>query len=75
MQSTESCLIGSSVSLVDRTSFALKYREGFRRETALDVDFRTAAFETLPWALRTSSRFAADRSSIEDPSVAPTPLA
>ena len=40
--------VGSSVSLVDRTSFAFMRREGIRRAIALDVDFRTAGFETLP---------------------------
>ena len=40
--------IGSSVSLVDRTSFAFMAREGIARAIALDADFRTAGFETLP---------------------------
>lgn len=40
--------IESSVSLVDRTSFALMRREGIERAIALDVDFRTAGFATLP---------------------------
>jgi predicted nucleic acid-binding protein len=40
--------IDSSVSLVDRTSFAFMRREGIARAIALDVDFRTAGFETLP---------------------------
>lgn len=40
--------IESSVSLVDRTSFAFMRREGIGRAIALDVDFRTAGFETLP---------------------------
>lgn len=40
--------IDSSVSLVDRTSFAFMRREGLDRAIALDVDFRTAGFETLP---------------------------
>ena len=40
--------IDSSVSLVDRTSFALMRREGIARAIALDADFRTAGFETLP---------------------------
>ena len=38
----------SSVSLVDRTSFAFMRREGIDRAIALDADFRTAGFETLP---------------------------
>jgi len=38
----------SSVSLVDRTSFAFMGREGIERAIALDADFRTAGFETLP---------------------------
>jgi predicted nucleic acid-binding protein len=38
----------SSVSLVDRTSFAFMRREGIKRAIALDIDFRTAGFETLP---------------------------
>jgi predicted nucleic acid-binding protein len=40
--------IESSVSLVDRTSFAFMRREGIGRAVALDVDFRTAGFETIP---------------------------
>jgi uncharacterized protein len=40
--------VGSSVSLVDRTSFAFMRREGIERAIALDADFRTAGFETLP---------------------------
>ena len=40
--------IDSSVSLVDRTSFAFMRREGIARAIALDADFRTAGFETLP---------------------------
>lgn len=40
--------IDSSVSLVDRTSFAFMRREGIVRAIALDADFRTAGFETLP---------------------------
>jgi predicted nucleic acid-binding protein len=40
--------IESSVSLVDRTSFAFMRREAIERAIALDVDFRTAGFETLP---------------------------
>lgn len=40
--------IESSVSLVDRTSFAFMRRQGIERAIALDADFRTAGFETLP---------------------------
>ena len=40
--------IESSVSLVDRTSFAFMRREGIGRAIALDVDFRTAGFEMVP---------------------------
>jgi len=40
--------IETSVSLVDRTSFALMRRAGIERAIALDVDFRTAGFRTLP---------------------------
>jgi predicted nucleic acid-binding protein len=40
--------IESSVSLVDRTSFAFMRREGIGRAIALDVDFRTAGFKTVP---------------------------
>jgi predicted nucleic acid-binding protein len=40
--------VGSSVSLVDRTSFAFMRREGIGRAIAIDADFRTAGFETLP---------------------------
>ena len=40
--------ITSSVSLVDRTSFAFMRREGLDRAIALDADFRTAGFVTLP---------------------------
>ena len=40
--------IESSVSLVDRTSFAFMRREGISRAIAIDADFRTAGFETLP---------------------------
>ena len=40
--------IESSVSLVDRTSFAFMRREGIERAIALDADFRTAGFKTLP---------------------------
>ena len=38
----------SSVSLVDRTSFAFMRREGLDRAIALGADFRTAGFDTLP---------------------------
>jgi predicted nucleic acid-binding protein len=40
--------VESSVSLVDRTSFAFMRRAGIERAIALDTDFRTAGFETLP---------------------------
>jgi predicted nucleic acid-binding protein len=40
--------VESSVSLVDRTSFAFMRREGIERAIALDPDFRTAGYETLP---------------------------
>mgnify|MGYP001615085583 FL=1 len=40
--------IDSSVSLVDRTSFAFMRRTGIERAIALDADYRTAGFETLP---------------------------
>lgn len=40
--------IDSSVSLVDRTSFAFMRKVGITRAIALDTDFRTAGFETLP---------------------------
>lgn len=40
--------VESSVSLVDRTSFAFMRREGLTRAIALDAGFRTAGFETLP---------------------------
>ena len=40
--------VESSVSLVDRTSFAFMRRAGIERAIALDADFRTAGFETLP---------------------------
>lgn len=40
--------VESSVSLVDRTSFAFMRREGIERAIALDGDFRTAGFETIP---------------------------
>ena len=40
--------IDSAVSLVDRTSFAFMRREGITRAIALDVDFRTAGFQTIP---------------------------
>jgi uncharacterized protein len=38
--------VGSSVTLMDRTSFAFMRREGIERAIALDADFRTAGFET-----------------------------
>jgi predicted nucleic acid-binding protein len=40
--------IESSVSLVDRTSFAFMRREGIERAIALDVDLGSAGFETVP---------------------------
>ncbi len=40
--------IQSSISLVDRVSFAFMRREGLSRAIALDSDFRTAGFGTLP---------------------------
>ncbi|MGE5595527.1 MAG: type II toxin-antitoxin system VapC family toxin [Hyphomicrobiales bacterium] len=40
--------VESAVSLVDRTSFAFMRREAIKRAIALDADFRTAGFETLP---------------------------
>lgn len=40
--------VESSVSLVDRTSFAFMRRAGIERAIAVDVDFRTAGFTTLP---------------------------
>ena len=40
--------VESSVSLVDRTSFAFMRRAGIERTIALDADFRTAGFRTLP---------------------------
>jgi predicted nucleic acid-binding protein len=40
--------IASSVSLVDRTSFAFMRREGIDRAIALDGDFQIAGFVTLP---------------------------
>jgi predicted nucleic acid-binding protein len=40
--------IESSVSLVDRTSFAFMRREGINRAIAIDADFRSAGFQTLP---------------------------
>ena len=40
--------VESSVSMVDRTSFAFMRREAIERAIALDADFRTAGFETLP---------------------------
>ncbi len=40
--------IESSVSLVDRTSFAFMRREKIDRAIALDSDFRTAGLDTVP---------------------------
>lgn len=40
--------VESSISLVDRTSFAFMRREAIERAIAVDADFRTAGFETLP---------------------------
>jgi predicted nucleic acid-binding protein len=40
--------VESSVSLVDRTSFAFMRREAIETAIALDADFRTAGFTTLP---------------------------
>ncbi len=40
--------IETSVSLVDRTSFALMRRAGITRAIALDADFRAAGFQTSP---------------------------
>lgn len=40
--------VESSVSLVDRTSFAFMRREAIEHAIALDADFRTAGFATLP---------------------------
>lgn len=40
--------IASSVSLVDRTSFAFMRQQGIERAIALDADFRTAGFTTIP---------------------------
>ena len=40
--------VESSVSLVDRASFAFMRRQGIERAIALDADFRTAGFETTP---------------------------
>ena len=40
--------IESAVSLVDRTSFAFMRRHGVERAIALDPDFRSAGFATLP---------------------------
>jgi predicted nucleic acid-binding protein len=40
--------VDSSVSFVDRTSFAFMRREGITRAIAIDVDFRIAGFDTLP---------------------------
>lgn len=40
--------VESSVSLVDRASFAFMRRGGIERAIALDADFRTAGFATIP---------------------------
>ena len=40
--------VESSVSLVDRTSFAFMRREGIKEAIALDANFRTAGFTTRP---------------------------
>jgi predicted nucleic acid-binding protein len=40
--------IDSGVSLVDRTSFAFMRRAGIEQAIAIDADFRTAGFVTLP---------------------------
>ena len=40
--------VESSVSLVDRTSFAFMRRGGIDRAIALDAGFRTAGFATIP---------------------------
>lgn len=40
--------IETSISIVDRVSFAFMRREGIGRAIALDGDFRTAGFETMP---------------------------
>jgi predicted nucleic acid-binding protein len=40
--------VESSVSLVDRVSFAFMRRESLARAIALDSDFSTAGFGTLP---------------------------
>ncbi len=40
--------IESSVSVVDRASFALMRREGIGSAIALDPDFRMVGFETVP---------------------------
>ncbi len=40
--------IESSVSVVDRVSFAFMRREGIGSTIALGADFRTAGFETIP---------------------------
>jgi predicted nucleic acid-binding protein len=48
--------IESSVSLVDRTSFAFMRREGMTRAIALDPDFIAAGFVTLPSAASSDRR-------------------
>lgn len=40
--------VDSGVSLVDRTSFAFMRRAGIEQAIAIDADFRTAGFATLP---------------------------
>jgi predicted nucleic acid-binding protein len=40
--------VESGVSMVDRTSFAFMRRAGLARAIAIDADFRTAGFTTLP---------------------------
>ncbi len=40
--------IETSVSVVDRVSFAFMRRESIDSAIALDGDFRTAGFETIP---------------------------
>jgi uncharacterized protein len=42
--------IETSVSVVDRVSFAFMRREGIGSAIALDADFQTAGFETIPWS-------------------------
>ena len=40
--------VETSVSVVDRVSFAFMRREGIGSAIALDADFRTAGFDTIP---------------------------